>query len=534
VNTPEGRLLRHTWRDAGLPRKLNALTAVAVVGVGALATLTVGILGDTAAETGQLQRATTATRATLEADMAHDALRANVLQSLLFSTGDRYAQAREGGAEAAEALGAHLDAVRAGQLGGAVDTAVAAAEPAVADYGAAGTALITLAGTDPAAAQAAYPAFLEQFGTVEELLPGVADAVAAQVTAQDAAGRETRSRNYRVVVAVAALTIVTALLVARLVTRSVVHPLARVGVVVAAMRDGDLTRRSRPTARDEVGRTGAALDDALDALRDLVHGIGGTADRLESATGALSSSSQQIERSSADSTRLASSAVHEARQVSDAAEGMAAAGEQMVGVIAQVAQSASTSQQVAGEAVAAAEATSAVMHRLAASSQDIGTVVRAIAGIAAQTNLLALNATIEAARAGEAGRGFAVVAGEVKTLAQETATATEEITRTVAALQADSDDARAQIEGISAVIDRMSQFQSAIADAAGEQTQVSAENTRQVALVARSTRASVDDLTTLAASVDATAERGRHTGTAATEVATLTGDLRAAVARFRV
>ncbi|ABS01834.1 methyl-accepting chemotaxis protein [Kineococcus radiotolerans] len=525
---------RRAWRDAGLRRKLNALTAVAVLGVGAVAALTAGVLQDTAAATARLERATTATRATLEADMAHDALRANVLQSLLFPTGERYAQALDGGTEAAESLGAHLLTVRAARLGRTVGTAVDDAAPAVSDYGRAGRDLIVLAAADPAAARDAYPAFLERFEDVEALLPAVADAVAVQVSAQNAEVAATRSRSYRLLAAVVALTVGAALVVARLVTRSVVHPLDRVGVVVAAVRDGDLTRRSRLTSRDEVGRTAAALDDALDALSGLVRGITGTADRLEAATGALSSSSGHIERSSADSTRLASSAVEEAHRVSEAAEGMAASGEEMAGVIARVAHSAATSREVSAQAVDAAGTTSAVVHRLATSSREIGTVVQAIAAIAAQTNLLALNATIEAARAGESGRGFAVVAGEVKTLARETAAATEEITRTVAALQADSDDARRQIEAISAVVDRVSQFQGTIAAAADEQTRVSAENTRRVALVARSTRASVGDLTTLAASVTTTADRGRDTGAAATEVAAASDDLRAAVTRFRV
>ncbi|GAB3461796.1 methyl-accepting chemotaxis protein [Kineococcus endophyticus] len=529
-----GTRLRHAWRDAGLRRKLNALTAVAVVAVASLSVLTVSVLRDTATATDELQRATTATRATLEADMAHDALRASVLQALLFGTGERWEQAREGGAEAATSLLDQLSTVHDGRIGADVDSAVAAAEPAVTAYGAAGRDLIDLAAKDPAAAREAYPAFLDRFEEVEGLLPTVADTVATHVTAQTHEVQATRARSYRVLGGVAGATVLAAIVVAWQVTRSVVHPLNRVGDVVAAMRDGDLTRRSRPEARDEVGRTGAALDEALDVLADLVRGIGGTADRLEAATGHLSTVSAEIERSSADSRRLATSAVDEAHEVSTAAEGMAAAGEQMLGAISEVSSNAHASREVAGQAVTAAQATTEAVHRLAASSEEIGSVVQTIASIAAQTNLLALNATIEAARAGDAGRGFAVVADEVKTLAMETATATEEITRTVAALQADSAGARERIAEIAAVVDRVSEFQGSIAAATEEQTQVSADTSRQVALVAASTRTSVQDLTTLAASVGETADRGRRSGEAAVEVAGLTGELRAAVGRFRV
>jgi methyl-accepting chemotaxis protein len=101
----------------------------------------------------------------------------------------------------------------------------------------------------------------------------------------------------------------------------------------------------------------------------------------------------------------------------------------------------------------------ATMNKLGDSSAEIGNVIKVITSIAEQTNLLALNATIEAARAGEMGKGFAVVASEGKDLAQETARVTEDISRRVEAIQADTSGAVAAIEEISAVIGRISEFQ---------------------------------------------------------------------------
>jgi len=131
----------------------------------------------------------------------------------------------------------------------------------------------------------------------------------------------------------------------------------------------------------------------------------------------------------------------------------------------QVAQSASVAQQ----AVTTISQTSDRISGLAGSVQEIGTVVQLITDIAAQTNLLALNATIEAARAGEAGKGFAVVAGEVKNLANQTAKATEEISRQVFTIQSAAGEAVSDINGVVETIRRIDQIAAAIASAVQEQ-----------------------------------------------------------------
>ncbi|MEV8508271.1 methyl-accepting chemotaxis protein [Actinoplanes sp. NPDC051475] len=120
-------------------------------------------------------------------------------------------------------------------------------------------------------------------------------------------------------------------------------------------------------------------------------------------------------------------------------------------------------------AVRAAETAVAVIQRLDASSTEIGKVVQLIATIAKQTNLLALNATIEAARAGEAGRGFAVVASEVKDLANETATATNEIGGQVGGIRADTQNAVSAIEEMQSLIEELDRCQKVISGIVAEQ-----------------------------------------------------------------
>jgi len=142
------------------------------------------------------------------------------------------------------------------------------------------------------------------------------------------------------------------------------------------------------------------------------------------------------------------------------------------------------STNIAGEAVAQAEQTNAGVQALADAAQRIGDVVKLISGIAEQTNLLALNATIEAARAGEAGKGFAVVASEVKSLATQTAKATEEITAQVAAIQGATGASVQAIQAIGQTISRVNHIAAAIAAAVEEQgaaTQEIARNVQQAA-----------------------------------------------------
>ena len=147
------------------------------------------------------------------------------------------------------------------------------------------------------------------------------------------------------------------------------------------------------------------------------------------------------------------------------------------------------------------------MQGLAQSAGRIGEVVGLINTIAAQTNLLALNATIEAARAGEAGRGFAVVASEVKSLASQTAKATEEISEQIADIQKVAGEAIDAIKGIGGIIGEVNEVATAIAAAVQEQGAATQEITRSTQFAAQGTKNVSDNITGVKADADAAAAR---------------------------
>ena len=162
-------------------------------------------------------------------------------------------------------------------------------------------------------------------------------------------------------------------------------------------------------------------------------------------------------------------AAHASEQASSNVRSAAAAAEELSSSIAEITRQVQESSRVAADAVKQASVTDQRIAELSQAGARIGDVVKLITSIAEQTNLLALNATIEAARAGDAGRGFAVVAQEVKTLAGQTAKATEEISAHIGSMQTATANSVAAIKEIGATIGRMSEIAAAIAAAVNQQ-----------------------------------------------------------------
>jgi methyl-accepting chemotaxis protein len=301
-----------------------------------------------------------------------------------------------------------------------------------------------------------------------------------------------------------------ALLCGFLLTRGIARPISRLADQVSRIAGGDLAVEVPATdARDEVGAltkavgvlkqssvrareleqeaaAASAKAEATrraaqhDMARELEGTVGSVSTTLASAATELQTTVDGLASAASRSAEQAGSAATGAQQVSNAVQTVAVSAEQMAASIAEITRRVAEAANVARRASDEARATNDTVHSLAQAAERIGEVVRLIGDIAGQTNLLALNATIEAARAGEAGKGFAVVASEVKSLAGQTAKATEEISRQIAEMQAATTHAVGAIRNIATTVDQSSEIAAAIAAAVEEQGAATREIARNV------------------------------------------------------
>jgi methyl-accepting chemotaxis protein len=305
-----------------------------------------------------------------------------------------------------------------------------------------------------------------------------------------------------------------------LVVRRVTKPLASVTESLTAIAEGrnevEIACGDRADEIGEIARTVAifksnsverqrlrdqhAADAAAAAerrkmeLRSFVDGfqtsVGGIIDNVLNASSEFEGVAQKLTQAARTTAELSGKSAGASETASEHVRSAAAASDELSSSIAEITRRVRESNGIAAEAVKQAVATDQRINELSEAGARIGDVVKLITTIAEQTNLLALNATIEAARAGDAGRGFAVVAQEVKTLAGQTARATEEIGSQIANMQLVTQESVGAIKAIGETIERISEIATAIS-AAVEQQRAATEN---IAQSVRSAASGTDDV----------------------------------------
>ncbi|RMT53741.1 Methyl-accepting chemotaxis protein [Pseudomonas amygdali pv. myricae] len=453
--------------DIRMSIKLRLLLLIGTSVLTALIISLVNYVGNTRTETAMIDSEVSMTALSnhLEADMMHDALRADVLSAMLVGLG-KSNSTREEVQKSLDEHAAHFRAVLNDNLKLPITEAIKAElnriKPSLDTYIASGERIVGLALDNPERAQQELGTFTSAFTQLEEQMSSLSDLIEENFKASGEGARQAiRSANIALVVVLVA-SILLLLVQGRWVTRSIMIPLASASRIADSIAHGNLSEPiNEPRGRDEasmlirsLGVMQRDLRGMIEVVRSNAHGVSGMSRQLSSgchevadssrqqssAAGTMSAATSEMTASIEEITRHAGHALEMANQAETLAKNGGRVIHQVVSDMDSIARSAQLSAQV--------------IRTLDKDSEGIFNIIQVIKGIADQTNLLALNAAIEAARAGEQGRGFAVVADEVRNLAGRTSTSTQEITAMVARIQQSTREAVTSMEAGVAQVDK--------------------------------------------------------------------------------
>jgi methyl-accepting chemotaxis protein len=346
----------------------------------------------------------------------------------------------------------------------------------------------------------------------------------------------------------AGVSAVFGLLVAFFIARGITRPLAELVADSDRLSGGDTSAEFKTAQRgDEIGRVSGAVAkfrdnviaqqeaaknfakevEAREALNSgmesAVEGFRRTADELLKTVGenagVMKQTAEALTSISGEATKQAAAAASASEQTATNVQTVAAAAEQLTSSIQEIGRQIELSNSTVRTAGIVTARSETEIEGLAKAAQSISSVVDLIQAIAAQTNLLALNATIEAARAGEAGRGFAVVAQEVKSLAEQTAKATQEIAQHVTGIQSSTSTAVASVKEVGVAMRQIDEVTTAIASAVEQQGAATREISQNVQMAASGTQTLASSISTVNAAIEETNRSADHVLDASGKVA---------------
>jgi methyl-accepting chemotaxis protein len=442
--------------------------------------------------TGALQKNRTAAaslRNHMEADMMHDALRADVLAAALAGNLKQANQRKTVEQDLTEHLKLFRDALKENEalaLTPEISQSIRKIRPLVDAYLADSQAVVALAFDSPGDIEARLPKFMQAFGILEKEMAALSDLIEKNVgeTVTSARADSTRSENLSIAILLTSILCLGVLSV--LTIRSVLANVRRVLDAVDRVSEGDLTYRV-PALNGEFSGLGHSLNRFIANLGKIVADV-------SASSCAISTTSRQIAASNHD---LSSRTESQAGSLEETASSI----KELTGTVKQNADNARQANSLAASASEVASKGGAVVSQVVQtmgsineSAKKIVDIISVIDGIAFQTNILALNAAVEAARAGEQGRGFAVVAAEVRSLAQRSAGAAKEIKALISDSVEKVDAGAKLVDQAGATMNEVVASVKQVTDIIGEITAASVEQTAGIGQINQAI-AALDDVT---------------------------------------